>query len=138
MNSQRPYLVRAVHEWICDNDETPVILVDITHPGVSVPVDYASDGRIVLNVSPAATHDLQLGNDVIAFSARFGGKPFSVEVPVASVLAVYSRESQHGMLFAAGEDGDVSSSGLGDDGDGDDDGPGGGPPRDRSHLRVIK
>lgn len=137
MNSQRPYLVRAIHEWICDNGETPVILVDVSHPGVSVPGAYVNDGRIVLNVSPQATDGLSIGNDKIAFSARFGGLPESVELPVAAVLAVYSRESQHGMLFAVGEDGEIASSGLDDDDGPDDDGPGGAP-RDRSHLRVIK
>lgn len=137
MTSQRPYLVRAIHEWICDNGETPVILVDCTHPGVRVPDEYVNDGRIVLNVSPAATDGLHIGNESIEFSARFGGQPRTVELPVASVLAVYSRESQHGMLFAAGEDGEIASSGLDDDGP-DDEPPGGGAPRDRSHLRVVK
>ncbi|MEX0901026.1 MAG: ClpXP protease specificity-enhancing factor [Gammaproteobacteria bacterium] len=137
MNSQRPYLVRAIHEWICDNGETPVILVDVSHPGVRVPGAFVNDGRIVLNVSPQATDGLDIGNDKIAFSARFGGLPETVELPVAAVLAVYSRESQHGMLFAVGEDGEIASSGLDDDDGPDDDGPGGAP-RDRSHLRVIK
>jgi stringent starvation protein B len=140
MNSQRPYLVRAIHEWICDNGETPVLLVDAQYPGVQVPAQFVNEGRIVLNIAPAATEALQLGNDLIAFSARFNGVPESVELPVASVLAVYSRESQHGMLFAAGEDGEIASSGIDDDDeDGpDDDGPGGGAPRSRAHLRVIK
>jgi len=139
MNSQRPYLVRAIHEWICDNDETPLILVDVTHPGVKVPEAFVQEGRIVLNVSPSATDALQLGNELIAFSARFSGIPESVSVPVSSVLAVYSRESQHGMLFAAGEEGEIASSGLDDD-DTDPDGTPGGepPPRKRSHLRVVK
>ena len=137
MNSQRPYLVRAIHEWICDNGETPVILVDVSHAGVRVPHAFVKDGRIVLNVSPSATDGLHLGNDTIEFSARFGGKPESIALPVASVLAVYSRESQHGMLVAVGEEGEVASSGLDDDDGPDDDGPGGAP-RDRSHLRVIK
>lgn len=137
MTSQRPYLVRAIHEWICDNGETPILLVDATHPKVLVPQDYVNDGRIVLNISPSATEGLQLGNELIAFSARFGGRPESIELPVASVLAVYSRESQHGMLFAAGEDGEIASSGLDDDGP-DGDGPSGGAPKDRSHLRIVK
>ncbi len=104
-----------------------------------MPAQYVNEGRIVLNIAPAATEELQLGNDLIAFSARFNGIAESVELPVASVLAVYSRESQHGMLFAAGEDGEIASSGLDDDDDDpDDDGPGGGAPRSRAHLRVIK
>lgn len=141
MNSQRPYLVRAIHEWICDNDETPLILVDVTHPGVKVPDAFVQDGRIVLNVSPSATDALHLGNELIAFSARFSGVSESVSVPVSSVLAVYSRESQHGMLFAAGEEGEIASSGLDDDEDDTDpDGAPGGepPPRKRSHLRIVK
>jgi stringent starvation protein B len=132
MNSQRPYLVRAIHEWICDNGETPMLLVDATQPGVDVPREHVSDGRIVFNVSPQATDALAMGNDAITFSARFDGRAVAVEVPVAAVLAVYSRESQHGMLFAAGEDED------GGDDDGNGDGPDGEPPKDRSHLRVIK
>lgn len=140
MNSQRPYLVRAIHEWICDNDETPLLLVDTTRHGVVVPPSMVKDGRIVLNVSPQATEDLQLGNELIAFSARFGGVPESVELPVSAVLAVYSRESQHGMLFAAGEDGEIASSGLDDDDDPDPPPPPGKPTpsRNRSHLRVVK
>ncbi len=140
MNSQRPYLVRAIHEWICDNNETPLILVDVTHTGVKVPDAFVQDGRIVLNVSPSATDALQLGNELIAFSARFNGVSELVSVPVSSVLAVYSRESQHGMLFAAGEEGEIASSGLDDDDDTDPDGPPGGepPPRKRSHLRIVK
>jgi stringent starvation protein B len=138
MTSQRPYLVRAIHEWICDNDETPLILVDATRDGVRVPESFVRDGRIVLNVSPEATDALQLGNETIAFTARFNGVPEPVELPVSSVLAVYSRESQHGMLFAAGEDGDIASSGLEDDED--DPGPDGTepPPKGRAHLRVVK
>lgn len=140
MNSQRPYLVRAIHEWICDNGETPLLLVDVDRPGVNVPSAFVKDGRIVLNISPGATDGLSLGNDSIAFSARFNGIAEDIEVPVAAVLAVYSRESQHGMLFAAGEEGGIGTSEDEDDGDDPNpDGPGnGGPPRDRGHLRVVK
>lgn len=140
MNSQRPYLVRAIHEWICDNGETPLLLVDVERDGVVVPSAFVKDGRIVLNISPGATDGLSLGNERIAFSARFNGIAEDIEVPVAAVLAVYSRESQHGMLFAAGEEGGIGTSE--DEDDGDDPGPdgpsNGSPPRDRGHLRVVK
>jgi stringent starvation protein B len=140
MNSQRPYLVRAIHEWICDNGETPLLLVDATHAGVVVPGSFVKDGRIVLNITPQATEGLQLGNEIIAFSARFNGVSESVQLPVAAVLAVYSRESQHGMLFAAGEDGEIASSGLDDDDDDPDpDGPpNGGQSKPRPHLKIVK
>jgi stringent starvation protein B len=140
MNSQRPYLVRAIHEWIGDNDETPLLLVDVEREGVVVPSAFVKDGRIVLNISPGATDRLTLGNECIAFSARFNGIAEEIEVPVGAVLAVYSRESQHGMLFAAGEEGGIGT--TEDDEDGDDPGPddpdGGGRARNRAHLRVVK
>lgn len=142
MNSQRPYLVRAIHEWICDNDETPLLLVDVERDGVVVPSAFVKDGRIVLNISPGATERLNLGNEFIMFSARFNGVAEEIEVPVAAVLAVYSRESQHGMLFAAGEDGGIGTTEDEDDEDGDDPGPddpnSGSRSRNRDHLRVVK
>ncbi|NBC49095.1 MAG: ClpXP protease specificity-enhancing factor [Gammaproteobacteria bacterium] len=100
MTSNRPYLIRALYEWIADNQMTPHLLVDANHPEAVVPGDYVADGRIVLNVAAVAVHGLVLGNDAIRFSARFGGKPFPVELPVAAVLGIYARENGQGMLFA--------------------------------------
>jgi stringent starvation protein B len=99
MTSNRPYLIRALYEWIADNDLTPHLLVDAEQPGVVVPRAYVADGRIVLNVAAGAVHGLVLGNDAILFSARFGGQPFHVELPIAAVLGIYARENGHGMLF---------------------------------------
>lgn len=99
MTSNRPYLIRALYEWIADNDLTPHLLIDAEQPGVVVPQAYVADGRIVLNVAAGAVHGLVLGNDAILFSARFGGKPFHVELPIASVLGIYARENGQGMLF---------------------------------------
>lgn len=99
MTPARPYLIRAIHDWIVDNGYTPHLLADVSVPGTVVPMQYAEDNRIVLNVSPNATHGLMLGNDQVTFSARFGGTPFQVQVPVKAVLAIYARENGQGMVF---------------------------------------
>ena len=100
VSSQRPYLLRAMHEWMVDNALTPHIVVDASSAEVNVPPENISEGKIVLNVSYAATRGLTLGNDTVAFEARFNGVPRSVNVPVASVLGIYARETGQGMVFA--------------------------------------
>lgn len=100
MTSNRPYLLRAVHEWICDNGLTPHIVVDAGKPGVQVPPQAVSDGRVVLNLAPRAVTRLEIGNDAITFMARFGGVSQPVNVPVAAVQAIYARENGQGMLLA--------------------------------------
>ena len=105
MTSSRPYLLRAMYEWMLDNDLTPQIVVDAEGDGVVVPRSFVSDGRIVLNVAPGAVRDLRLGNDAVEFSARFGGKPFEISVPVRAVVAVFSRENGTGMSFPVESDG---------------------------------
>jgi stringent starvation protein B len=97
--SRRPYLVRAMHEWMTDNNQTPHLVVDAGIAGAELPQAYVRDGRITLNVSWQATQGLKLGNDWIEFSARFGGVPQQVRVPVAAVLGIYARETGQGMLF---------------------------------------
>ncbi len=99
MTSTRPYLIRALYEWIEDNGLTPHILVDATAPGVSVPKQHVREGQIVLNINPAAVHGLRLGNDWIEFSARFGGVARAIQIPVTAVLAIYARENGQGMAF---------------------------------------
>jgi len=99
MTSSRPYLIRALYEWIVDNKFTPYMLVDAESADVVVPRTFVEDGRIILNISPDATHSLMLGNDVIGFNARFNGAAMDVTVPVACVLAVYARENGQGMMF---------------------------------------
>ena len=103
--SRRPYLVRAMHEWMTDNGQTPHLLVDATGAGVEVPRGYVKDGRIILNISWQATQGLRLGNDLIEFSARFGGASHQVRVPARAVLGIYSRETGQGMLFQDDEGG---------------------------------
>lgn len=107
MTSNRPYLLRAVHEWICDNGLTPYIVVDANQPGVQVPPQTITDGRVVLNLAPRAVMRLEIGNADITFMARFGGVSRNVSVPVAAVQAIYARENGQGMLLA--EDGQVAA-----------------------------
>ncbi len=99
MTSSRPYLIRAVHEWIADNALTPQMLVDAEAPGVVVPSHCVENGRIVLNVSASAVRGFRIGNDHVEFDARFSGVSFHVELPVNSVLAVVARENGVGMSF---------------------------------------
>jgi stringent starvation protein B len=97
--SRRPYLVRAMHEWMTDNGQTPHLVVDAGIAGTEVPKSFVRDGRITLNVGWQATQGLKLGNEWIEFAARFGGVPQNVRVPVAAVLGIYARETGQGMLF---------------------------------------
>jgi stringent starvation protein B len=99
MTTSRPYLVRAIHEWILDNDMTPHLLVDIEGEGVEIPAQQGQNGKIVLNISPSAVEGLNLGNDAVAFRARFGGIATDVHVPLDSVLAIYAKENGRGMVF---------------------------------------
>lgn len=104
MNSSRPYILRALHEWIVDNECTPHLLVDINHPQVKVPPGYAADGRIVLNAAPAAVRYFTVDNEAVSFEALFSGAPFSLYVPIAAILAIYARENGQGMFFDADSD----------------------------------
>jgi stringent starvation protein B len=97
--SRRPYLLRAMHEWISDSQHTPHVVVDAGVAGVEVPRQYVRDGKIVLNVSWAATAHLELGNEELSFSGRFGGSTMHVRVPMAAILAIYARETGQGMIF---------------------------------------
>jgi len=99
MTSTRPYLIRALYEWIEDNHRTPHILVNAEAPGVEVPKQHVQEGRIVLNINAAAVRDLRLGNDWIEFNARFGGVARTVHIPVTAVLAIYARENGQSMAF---------------------------------------
>ena len=147
MTSTRPYLVRALHEWMLDNDLTPQVVVDASATDVQVPRQFVEDGRIVLNISTSAVRHLLLDNEQLEFSARFSGAPFQVHVPINRILAIVARENGAGMSFPAEEsepegprsvDGAAPES-LPSDGPEDPDSP---PPRPagggRSHLKVVK
>lgn len=96
----RPYLIRALHEWCCDNRLTPYIAVQVGK-NVQVPNEYVKDGEIVLNIGFDATSDLHLGNDTITFKARFSGRVREIMIPVEYVVAIYARENGQGMSFPA-------------------------------------
>jgi stringent starvation protein B len=101
MSSNRPYLVRAMYDWISDNGLTPYLLVDARVAGVRVPPGAVKDGQVVLNVAVRAVSDLELGNESIRFLARFSGVSHQVEVPVQAVMAIYAQENGQGMMFPA-------------------------------------
>jgi stringent starvation protein B len=97
--SRRPYLLRAMHEWMIDCGHTPHVIVDATQDGVEVPKAFVTDGRIVLNLSPGATQGLSLGADLVEFSARFSGNAHYIRIPLNAVLGIYARETGEGMVF---------------------------------------
>lgn len=96
--STRPYLIRALYEWCCDNGLTPYVAVSVDET-VQVPREYVKNNEIVLNISADATSSLQLGNDFIAFKARFAGSAREIMVPIGHVIAIYARENGQGMAF---------------------------------------
>ncbi|OTG79047.1 ClpXP protease specificity-enhancing factor [Acinetobacter sp. ANC 5054] len=109
LSPTRPYLTRALYEWICDNQLTPYLLVDATKQDTMVPVQYVQDGQIVLNIAPHATHALHISNDAITFSARFGGVSQNLYVPFAAVLGIYARENGQGMFYDPEEYADIKN-----------------------------
>ena len=100
MIPQRPYLVRAIYQWVVDNGMTPHVVVNAALDGVQVPAEYVHEGQIVLNLNPSAVKELYIGNDRVDLSARFGGVSRPVSFPIAAVLALYARETGQGMIFA--------------------------------------
>ena len=103
MTSLKPYLIRAIYEWILDNNFTPFLLVDANHHAAVLPQQFAQDGRIILNIRPTAIDALSLGDDAIEFNTRFSGKSTYINAPVAAVLAIYAKENGKGMVFEAEE-----------------------------------
>jgi len=99
MTPSRPYIMRALYEWIVDNDCTPYVLVDAAVTDVMVPQQFVKDGQIVLNISPGAVMDLNIGNDAMAFNGRFGGVATDIYVPISAVVGIYARENGQGMVF---------------------------------------
>lgn len=143
MTSHRPYLLRALAEWIADNDMTPHLLVDATQPGVQVPASAVKEGKVVLNIAQRAVAHLVIDNDGVSFSARFGGVSYPVSVPMSAVLAIYSRETGQGMALpedvgpSPEEDGEEIAADAPDAPPPDDTPPPGGGKRP-PFLRVVK
>jgi stringent starvation protein B len=96
--STKPYLIRAIYEWCNDNGFTPYLAVAVDER-TEVPREHVKGGEIVLNVSPTATNRLQLGNELVTFQARFGGRARDLSIPIDNVTAIYARENGHGMAF---------------------------------------
>lgn len=128
MTSNRPYLIRALYEWLVDNGLTPHLLVNAQAEGVVVPPQFVQDGRIVLNVGPEAVRGLELGNDLVVFNARFGGVSTDICIPPQAVLGIYARENGRGMLFPEETP----------DGSPPDGGPESPKPPERPTLKVVK
>ena len=125
MTSNRPYLLRALYEWITDNGLTPHVLVNAGVDGVDVPANTIQNGKVVLNIAAGATEQLLLDNEKICFKARFSGKPYPISIPMHAVIAIYARENGQGMMFAQDDSGPSP-------GDGSED------PPPRSFLKVVK
>jgi len=132
MTSNRPYLLRALYEWIGDNDMTPHLLVDATCEGVQVPKAAVKDGRVVLNIAARAVAGLDMGNRELRFKARFGGVSQSVVVPMPAILAIYAQETGQGMMLP--EDGGA----LAEEAPVDQPEPPEDGPKRGGHLRVVK
>ncbi|MCW8857596.1 MAG: ClpXP protease specificity-enhancing factor [Kangiella sp.] len=148
----QPYLLIAYYEWILDNEWTPQILVDTSHPEVDVPLQFANDGKIVLNIAPTAVANFELNHDYISFNARFSGQSLSLYIPSSAIIAIYARENDQGIMFSANmygdemyasEESDTTTDSIGpvetkgQDDDGPDDEPPK-PPKGKPNLKVVK
>lgn len=103
MTSQKPYLIRAIYQWLLDNQNTPYLLVNTTFDGVQVPHEYINDDKIILNIEPDAVNNFHSDNEWVSFSARFSGKPMELFIPIVAVLAIYGKENNEGMFFTEEE-----------------------------------
>ncbi len=129
MTSNRPYLLRALYEWISDNRMTPHILVDASMDGVDVPQQVVRKGKVILNIDQAAVRDLDMANDWLSLNARFSGRRYEVKVPLQAVLAIYAKENGQGMMFAREESNLPPTD--------PEPGPGDGDIR-KSHLKLVR
>ena len=129
MSSSKPYLLRALFEWINDNEQTPHIIVDAERVDVNMPPQSIQDGRLVLNISPLATRNLSMDNEAVSFQARFSGVSQDIWLPMEAILAIYARENGQGMMFSEEDDDGYSTSS-------DDENPD--PDKPKPTLRVVK
>ena len=130
MTPSRPYLIRAMYDWITDNGMTPYLLVNAEMEGVDVPQEYVENGKIVLNIAAGAVGALSLGKDYIELGVRFAGVPTEVMIPVPAVMAIYARENGQGMMFNENDNGSGDGVRALPDGSGSS--------SSRSHLKVVK
>ncbi|MDF1677411.1 MAG: ClpXP protease specificity-enhancing factor [Legionellaceae bacterium] len=129
MTSSRPYLIRAIYDWILDNQLTPYLLVNAEYPGVEIPLEYVTAGRVILNISPESCRGLHLDNDRIVLTTRFSGRTVQLALSPGAVLAIYAKENGRGMEFNE-DDGDLPPAG-------DSGGSKGGGSR-KPALRLVK
>lgn len=135
MTSTRPYILRAIYDWIVDNGLTPHLMVETSDPRVRVPEAHIENGVIVLNVSPGAVRELELGNEFVTFHARFGGKPHSIVAPCESIQAIYARENGQGIFLGEADSEPTDSGDPRPTGKKDDENSG----RPRApHLTIVK
>lgn len=141
MTSSRPYVARALYEWIVDNDCTPYVLVNALYPGVVVPQEHVRDGQIVLNIAPSAVRGLLMGNDAVEFNGRFSGASRDLYVPIPALMAIYARENGQGMVFEIEPD-ELQAEGIYEDDSELDSQPDSDPtpprPSGRPSLKVVK
>ena len=141
MTTNRPYLLRAIYDWISDNNLTPYVLVDAGFAGVRVPPQVVKNGQVVLNLAMRAVANLDLGNEWISFQARFSGVSHAIQIPVQAVLALYAQENGQGMMFPADENDAAAAAMEASDEAADAPATGGDddrPKRGAPHLRVVK
>jgi len=135
MTSTRPYLIRAIYDWIVDNSCTPLVLVNAKTAGVIVPTKHVVDGRILLNIAPRAVKNFIIGEAELQFDARFSGVSMSISVPMQAVMSIHAQENGRGMAFSENE--------FVAPGDGTPEPPtpplaGGPSPGKKSVLRIVK
>jgi stringent starvation protein B len=138
MTPNRPYLLRAIYDWISDNGLTPYVLVDAAREGVRVPPQVIKNGQVVLNLAMRAVANLDLGNDWINFQARFSGASHAIHVPMAAVLALYAQENGQGMMFPAEDAGGDPPGSPRPEPDGPVGESSGKPKLGPPHLRIVK
>lgn len=117
MTSSKPYLIRGLYQWLLDNQVTPYILADASSEDIMIPSGVATDGKVVLNLSPSAIDSLEMTNDYLSFSARFNGVAQEIYCPIASILAIYAQENGEGMMFPADTEGEPNSLNKGESSD---------------------
>ncbi|MDB5863271.1 MAG: ClpXP protease specificity-enhancing factor [Betaproteobacteria bacterium] len=136
--STKPYLIRAIHEWCSDSNLTPYLSVKVDE-NTRVPLEFVKNGEIVLNVSYDATHRLTIGNDLVQFSARFGGVSRECSVPVEAVLGIFARENGQGLFFPVEEAAAAAAAGAAEDAaETPNDPPSTPPSPGRPKLQVVK
>lgn len=128
MTSSRPHLIRAIYDWIVENRLTPYILVNAEYPGVEIPQEFVTAGRVILNISPESCRGLHLDNDRIVLTTRFSGRTVQLALSPGAVLAIYAKENGRGMEFSE-EDGDFPPAG---------DSSGSGAQGKKPSLRLVK